>query len=472
MVFTSITFLLFFLTAFLILYYAVPARFLRARNAVAFLFSIAFYACGGVGYLFLLLFSVAANYGFGAGIGRSRGKRAKKAFLAAAVVVNVGLLGVFKYAGFVTSSLASVISGFPVLKTALPIGISFYTFQGMSYVFDVYSGSVGWAKNPLTVGLYISLFPQLVAGPIVRYADIESEIGERSFSSRDFASGAVRFMFGLGKKAILANSVGEIADGIFNRGGYPPTAPEAWLGAAAFALQIYLDFSSYSDMAIGLGQMIGFHFKENFDYPYDSLSVTEFWRRWHMSLSTWFRDYVYIPLGGNRRGPGRQIFNLMVVWTLTGIWHGANWTFILWGVYYGVLLIIEKFLIGKRLGKIPAPVRYVGTAVAVLIGWVLFRSASISEAWEYLRSMFGASGGSLGECVYYVKEYALELAAAVLASVVPWRRIAKKLSERPLPAPVASFLPYGAAALAFLVFGIGYMRMVSGSFTPFIYFQF
>ena len=471
MLFTSITFISFFLPAFFALYYLIPKNLVRARNAVLLLFSVVFYAWGGVGYLALLAASVAVNYLTGIALGAA-GERAglRRAILAASVILNLALLGVFKYANFVTSSLAAAGFAVKVTSIALPIGVSFYTFQGMSYVFDVYRGNAAVAKNPLVVALYISLFPQLVAGPIVRYADVERELTFRTYSASEFASGAVRFMLGFAKKLVLANSVGEIADAAFSRVGTElMSTPLAWLGAIAFTFQIYFDFSAYSDMAIGLGRMIGFHFNENFDYPYIAASVTEFWRRWHISLSTWFRDYVYIPLGGNRRGVPRQIFNLFVVWTLTGLWHGANWTFILWGLYYGVLLIFEKFVIGKRLEKIPKAIRHVVTLFLVVVGWVLFRADSIADALSYLGAMFGSAAGDLREFVYLCRQYAIELALSAAAALPVKVWIEKRLGRKGSVPPKAQI---AAALFAFAVFAFAYMKLVSGSFAPFIYFQF
>ena len=470
MLFSSVTFIAFFLPLFLAAYYLVPKKLTQARNALLLLFSIVFYAWGGVGYLALIFASIAVNYLAGLFIGKLGQKGARRAVLVVCVVCNLALLGVFKYANFVTSTLASWGLSITATSIALPIGISFYTFQGLSYVFDVYKGDAASAKNPLTVALYISLFPQLVAGPIVRYTDIERELSARTYSSEQFASGAVRFAMGFGKKLILANAVGEIADEVFSRTGTDLlTTPLAWLGAIAFSLQIYFDFSAYSDMAIGLGRMIGFHFNENFDYPYVSSSVTEFWRRWHISLSSWFRDYVYIPLGGNRRGVPRQIFNLFVVWALTGLWHGANWTFIVWGLYYGVLLIIEKFVLGKALGKVPRVIRHAVTLLLVIVGWVLFRSETLGGAWSYLRAMFGAGGSGAAELVYLLREYAVELAISVVA-VLPLKKTLLARMERGGKTP--AWAQIAVCVLALAVFALAYMKLVSGSFMPFIYFQF
>ena len=470
MVFTSVAFTVFFLPAVILVYNVVPQRLIHVRNAVLLAFSLVFYAWGGVGYLSLLLVSVAINYLAGLAIGAAKtGKRIlPRGVLCVAVFLNLALLGVFKYANFFTGILA----GFGVGKAtsiALPIGISFFTFQGMSYVFDVYRGQAEVAKNPLKVALYISLFPQLVAGPIVRYTDVEAELASRHVSPSDFAEGAIRFMLGYGKKLLLANAMGEIADRAFSRTGTELlSSPLAWLGAVGFALQIYFDFSAYSDMAIGLGRMLGFHFNENFDYPYVSSSVTEFWRRWHISLSTWFRDYLYIPLGGNRCRVPRQIFNLLVVWSLTGLWHGANWTFIVWGLWYGALLIIEKFVIGKRIERIPRVIRHAVTLILVLIGWVLFRSDTLGNAVEYVRAMFGFRFADVREFVFLLREYTVELVVSLVA-IFPIKKIILSRLGGKRASPVLQIL---TASFSFVVFGAAYMRLVSGSFMPFIYFQF
>lgn len=423
----------------------------------------------------------------------------RKAALIASILVNAALLGVFKYAGFVTQTLADIGLAVNAVSIALPIGISFYTFQGMSYVFDVYKGDTKAAKNPLTVALYVALFPQLVAGPIVRYTDIEREIISRRVRLHDFYYGALRFMLGFGKKIILANSVSIIADEAFSNVGTQLLTPSlAWLGAISFTLQIYFDFSAYSDMAIGLGRMIGFHFNENFNYPYISTSITEFWRRWHISLSSWFRDYIYIPLGGNRCTIPRQILNLFTVWLLTGIWHGANWTYILWGIYYGILQIIEKFIISDdNLKKIPMWIRYITTMLLVIFGWVLFRAESISDAWTYLGCMFGinpAAAGAVGsataagssaagvvgsgstalqsslsECVYLIREYYPELIMSVAASFPIIKLIEDKMTKTRMGIHAFRII---ISLFALAVFAVAYVKLVSGSFSPFIYFQF
>ena len=326
MVFSSVSFLVFFLPCLLVLYFMVPRRYRGARNFILLAFSLAFYACGGPKFLLLMLLSIVINYCCGLLAGPKHRPTVRKAGVTLAAVLGLGLLGWFKYAGFFGEMLHALMPFIPVPQVTLPIGISFFTFQGLSYVIDVFRDAAAVQRNPLKLALYISFFPQLVAGPIVRYTTVADEIDERHESVSEFSAGAVRFLFGLAKKMLLANAVAQIADAAFS--AVSPSVALAWLGAVAYTFQIYFDFSAYSDMAIGLGRMFGFHFLENFNYPYVSRSVTEFWRRWHISLSTWFRDYVYIPLGGNRCSRARNILNLFLVWALTGLWHGANWTFI------------------------------------------------------------------------------------------------------------------------------------------------
>lgn len=472
MVFTSEEFLLFFLPLLFLVYFAVPARFLQARNAVLFIFSIVFYAWGGVRYLVLFAASMAANYLGGLAVGLFKSKRLKKLSLVLTLAVGLGLLGVFKYAGFFTGILESAGITDKVISFALPIGISFYTFQGLSYVIDVYRGDAACQKNPLAVCLYVALFPQLVAGPIVRYTDVERELVCRRHSFEGFSDGAVRFMLGFGKKMLMANPMGEIADKVFTLSGTSLlTSPAAWVGAVAYAFQIYFDFSAYSDMAIGIGKMFGFKFNENFNYPYISASVTEFWRRWHISLSTWFRDYVYIPLGGNRCSVLRHIFNLSVVWFLTGMWHGASWNFILWGVYYGVLLILEKYVFAGVMKKIPKPVSHVLTMLIVLVGWVFFRADTLADAAVYLSAMF-AGVADFREAEYLVRQYLPELVLCFIG-IFPVKDLCSRFFEK--RADKTGWVvthEVSVKLFAVAVFALSYAKLVSGSFNPFIYFRF
>ena len=473
MLFSSTVFLVFFLPALLICYYLIPAGWIRAKNGVLLAFSIVFYAWGGVRYLALLLFSMAANYLAGRWIGWSRTQAGRRMALIAAVAVNLGLLGYYKYTGFAVSCLQALGLELPAVEIVLPIGISFFTFQGMSYVIDVYRDDAKVQRNPLSLALYIALFPQLVAGPIVRYTTVEQELSCRTHSLALFSEGLVRFLLGLGKKMLIANTMGQIADKVFGTDPAALGAALAWLGAVAYTFQIYFDFSAYSDMAIGLGKIFGFRFLENFNYPYIASSITDFWRRWHISLSTWFRDYVYIPLGGNRCGRGRQLRNLLITWFLTGMWHGANWTFIAWGMYYGCLLIVEKFLLGSRLQKIPGPVRHCYTLVLVIFGWVLFRAPTMGYAWEYLKIMLtGWSETGMDSFRFYLVQYKAEWVFA-LVGIFPVKiwlvGFLKGRRENVLWHTVAV---WGPKALAVAVFVLSYIRLVSGSFNPFIYFQF
>ena len=414
MVFSSITFLAYFLPALLVLYFLIRPEPLR--NVVLLVFSLIFYGWSGERYLILLLISVLVNYVCGLGAGFLQRPAQRKLSVALACVVGLGLLGYFKYAGFAVRQLNLLGLGLTVPNIVLPIGISFYTFQGLSYVIDVYRDRTLVQKNPLNVALYVALFPQLVAGPIVRYTTVARDIRERKESVEKFASGVIRFCFGMGKKMLIANAMGEVADAAFNH-TTGPGALQAWLGILAYTLQIYFDFSAYSDMAIGLGRIFGFSFLENFNYPYISKSITEFWRRWHISLSTWFRDYVYIPLGGSRCSRAKNLRNLAVVWFLTGLWHGADWSFIVWGLWFLVLLTGEKFLWGRTLERLPSILQHLYTMLAVMASWVFFRADSISDALAYFGALFGANGGIIGEGYYYIVEYGPYFVLALVASL-------------------------------------------------------
>lgn len=473
MVFSSVIFLFAFLPVLLVCYFAVPRAARWARNGVLLLFSLFFYGWGGPRLLGLMAASIAVNYCGGLLCAPCRPLR--RSWLILTVGVNLALLGYFKYAGFLMENLALL--GLPVTvpKILLPIGISFFTFQGMSYVLDVYRGDAAAEKNPLRVALYISLFPQLVAGPIVRYTTVADEIVCRKENLEDAAAGAMRFCFGLGKKVLLANAMGQIADAAFSCGGRL-TVSMAWLGALAYTLQLYFDFSGYSDMAIGLGWVFGFHFLENFNYPYISRSVTEFWRRWHISLSTWFRDYVYIPLGGNRGRRWQHIRNIAVVWLLTGLWHGAAWNFILWGVYYAVLLLGEKFLWGRALKKLPAPAQHLYALVLIVVGWVLFRAESLGQVRTYTAALLGAAPGGAfsGETVYYLREFCWELLLAVLAAlpIKLWLSRALETRQQAGSGLAAGALLLGPRVLALAVFALSALMLISSGFNPFIYFRF
>jgi len=471
MVFSSVSFLVFFLPALLAVYYLVPRRFRRSRNFILLAGSLFFYGWGGPRFLLLLLISAAANYVCGLCAAPAAGRRqgARRTAVAAACVVGLGMLGVFKYAGFLARTLCDVGIPVPIPDIVLPIGISFFTFQGLSYVIDVYRGDAPVQKNPLNVALYIALFPQLVAGPIVRYATVSEAITLRRETLSDFSDGAVRFCFGLAKKMILANAMGEAADAVFAQNPASMPALLAWLGAAAYTFQIYFDFSAYSDMAIGLGKLFGFRFNENFNYPYVAKSVTDFWRRWHISLSSWFRDYVYIPLGGNRCSPAKHVRNIAAVWLLTGLWHGANWTFVLWGVWFLLLLLGEKHVWGRLLEKLPAAAGHIYTLLAAALSWVLFRSDTAGYAARYIAAMFGGSGvWSSGMVTYYFRLYLPQFVLCAAASL-PVRDACRAFLARRNAQTALVWLP---KLLAFAMLGLSYLKLVTGSFNPFIYFQF
>ena len=472
MVFSSLSFLLYFLLSLFLCYFLLPRRFRGLRNFVLLAFSLFFYRCGGADHLPLLLISIGVNYLGGLLAAEGHPRWMRRLGLWGAVACGLGLLGWYKYAGFFAQNLNAL--GIPVAipQIVLPIGISFFTFQGLSYVIDVYRGDARCQKNPLCVALYVALFPQLVAGPIVRYTTVEQEITCRRESVSEFAQGTVRFLFGLGKKMLLANAMGEIADGIFGIDAGSLAAVTAWVGAAAYTLQIYFDFSAYSDMAIGLGRMFGFHFLENFNYPYIAVSVKDFWRRWHISLSSWFRDYVYIPLGGSRCKEGRVVLNLLAVWLLTGLWHGANWTFVLWGLWFFLLLMGERYLWGSLLEKLPSAVRHLYTMLAVMLSWVLFRAPDIGYAWRYLLSMLGGGNGFLGrQGVYYLLEFWPECLAGFIA-VLPVKNWAKQYLESRQGKAALLVRTWGPVLLALVLLALSYLKLVSGSFNPFIYFQF
>lgn len=389
MLFSSIVFLFTFLPAVVILYYLLPVRF---RNVILLLASLVFYAWGEPVYLFLMLLSILFNYFSGLDIARNlQDKRAAKRSLVFNLIINLAVLGFFKYEGFVLDTLNGIL---PVHISyhalPLPIGISFYTFQILSYIIDVYRGNVKVQTNLPNFALYVTMFPQLIAGPIVQYADVDEQLASREVSRTKFGEGGMYFIRGLAKKVLLANTSGMIFTEVSGLAKGNIAVMTAWLGAFAYMFQIYFDFSGYSDMAIGLGKMFGFEFNMNFNYPYVSKSITEFWRRWHISLSSWFRDYVYIPLGGNRVSKIKHIRNLLIVWLLTGLWHGAAWNFVAWGLYYGVILIIEKYLLSPVLDRLPDVVRHIYSIVLVVIGWVLFFSSSFGQAADYIRVMFGA----------------------------------------------------------------------------------
>lgn len=458
MVFSSLIFLFFFLPAVLLCYYIVPQRHLAVRNGVLLAFSLFFYFYGEPRLIVLLLVSIFVNFIFGL-LMRSPHR---KIWLTLCVIFNIAMLGVCKYLNFFISAANSLFgTSLPLTGIVMPIGISFYTFQALSYVIDVYRREAWPQKNPFSLALYVSMFPQLIAGPIVRYRDVDEQIAQRTHTASVFSAGIDRFVYGLSKKVLLSNVFAQIADGVFGRPTAELTSPLAWFGAIAYTLQIYYDFSGYSDMAIGLGQMFGFHFLENFNYPYISRSVTEFWRRWHMSLSTWFRDYVYIPLGGNRCPARRHIFNLLVVWGLTGFWHGANFTFLAWGLYFGVLLIVEKYALARVLDRLPRILTHVYALFFIVIGWVLFRSDTLSYALDYLQVMFTPSLTTDPLATEYLMRFWPYLLFGVVLSAPLYQRIAKSRAYAVLRYPLLAVL-----------FVLCVMSLLTNSYNPFIYFRF
>ena len=468
MVFSSTLFLFFYLPAVLAVYYLVPRP--NARNLWLFFVNLVFYGWGEPVYILLMLFSIALNYFIGLGIGallQRDNRRGAKRVLILDVTVNLALLGFFKYYDLFAETLRLIpgLTKIPTLGLTLPIGISFYTFQTMSYPIDVYRGDSEPQRNFIRFGTFVALFPQLIAGPIVRYKDVAAQLEARAHTPDKFAAGVRRFSVGLAKKVLIANNVGLLWDAYSALPAEELTVPGAWLGAIAFSLQIYFDFSGYSDMAIGLGRMLGFEFLENFDHPYISRSVTEFWRRWHMSLGAWFRDYVYIPLGGNRKGLKRQFLNILIVWALTGFWHGANWTFLCWGLYYALFLMLEKAFLLKGLEKVPV-LGAVYTLFVAVCGWVIFELDSLSAAARYYGAMFGGGAGfHVGATDwFYLKSYAAVLLVAVLACLP----LGANLYNR-LPARARAALTPVLIALS-LVLSTAYL--VDATYNPFLYFRF
>ena len=476
MVFSSSPFLFVFLPIVLFVYYILLRR-RTSRNVFLFLASLCFYAYGEPWFVFVMIASVFGNWFFGLAVEKYRDQKTKsRFFLIVMLIFNLGILLVFKYLVFVLNNINYVFGWkLPVPQILLPIGISFFTFQAISYVVDVYRGEVETKagmviacpaqRNPLNVGLYIALFPQLIAGPIVRYSSIANQIQCRRETIDDFSAGVCRFIFGLAKKVLLANNLALVADYAYSTDRL--TVAMAWLGSVAYTLQIYYDFSGYSDMAIGLGKMFGFQFQENFNYPYVSRSITEFWRRWHISLGTWFRDYVYFPLGGSHVSTkSRLVFNLFVVWSLTGIWHGANWTFISWGIIYFVLLTLEK-LTGFT-SKLKHGLALIYTLFFVNLGWVIFRAGNLNQGTHFIGAMFGLDGVSFCDVhfLFWFHEYRWIFLFAIIFAmpVLPWLR------RRFQHETVFSIVSYVATMIFLLLTSISYI--VKGAYNPFIYFNF
>ena len=465
MLFSSIPFLFYFLAAVLLLYFLVPWKL---KNAVLLLFSLVFYAWGEPKYVFLMIGTITLFYLCGLAIEKAQQQTWKKFWLVLSVVISIALLAVFKYADFAIGSFNAVTgANIPLLRLALPIGISFYTFQCLSYTIDVYRGHTEAQKDPISFGAYVSLFPQLIAGPIVRYVDVARELKTRTHSFEKFMDGTRRFIIGLGKKIILANNLGQLIE-IF-RNSDEKSVVFYWIYAIAFMLHIYFDFSGYSDMAIGLGKIFGFQFCENFNYPYMSRSITEFWRRWHMSLGTWFRDYVYIPMGGSRVKRGRWIINILTVWMLTGLWHGAAWNFVLWGLLYAVFLLIEKMV--PALQKLPDILRRVYVLLIVMLGFILFNAADLRQALSDMGGLIGIGGTPLltRETVYYLQSYAWVFAFAIIGATPVVKIAAAKLAAGKRTGPVIAALE-PVFILVLLIVCTAYL--VDGSFNPFLYFRF
>lgn len=466
MVFSSTIFLCVYLPLVLLGYYICPKK---GRNLFLLIVSLVFYAWGEPKYVFLMIFSILVNYIFGRLMDKNRGRQKRmKLLLVLSVVIDLGLLSVFKYTDFIITNVNAIFgSSFDLLNIALPIGISFYTFQAMSYTIDVYRNDVRVQKNLIDFGMYITMFPQLIAGPIVRYADVQDQLAERSVTTADFSEGVMRFVVGLGKKVLLANQMGAVWSEIYALGG-DVSALMAWTGAIAYTFQIYFDFSGYSDMAIGLGRMFGFKFPENFRYPYQSVSITDFWRRWHITLSTWFKEYLYIPLGGNRCGLARQALNLLIVWSLTGFWHGAGWNFVMWGLYYFVILFIEKLFLLKVLDKLPKLFRHVYALLLIVIGWVIFASDDVGVLLPYLGSMFGANGAVGGMDVYTLFTKAVLLIICCVAST----ELPKKLflSATGAMNEKAAFTIKSVMTIALLALSM--ILLIGDSYNPFLYFRF
>ena len=461
MVFSTPIFLFLFLPAVLVLNYIIPKKYIAAKNVVLLIASLFFYAWGEPKNVLLMLLSIVVNYVCGLLLGRfDSDEKKRKVVLWASVVFNLGLLFFFKYFNFVTGGI------FPAIK--LPIGISFFTFQIMSYTIDVYRRSVEPQKSLLKLALYISLFPQLIAGPIVRYIDVEKQLTYRECTAEKTARGMIRFSMGLAKKVIVSNTVAAICDGIFGSTNTVP-AFTAWVGVICYALQIYFDFSGYSDMAIGMGHMLGFDFLENFNYPYVSCSVQEFWRRWHISLSSWFRDYLYIPLGGNRRGKVRTYINLIIVFACTGLWHGASFSFIVWGLWHGLFLVIERLGFKKALDKLPKFIGWIYTMLVVLVGWVFFRADTLSAAMKYLGEMFSFSGGVANGMAQF-DNLSFIITAIALVLCTPVYQLVKGKLEKTDGGKKAAFVI--GAVLATGLFILSVIFLTGSGYNPFIYFRF
>lgn len=465
MLFSSLTFLYLFIAAIIILYFAVP---FKAKNAVLLVFSLFFYAWGGVKYALLMVLAITLGYVFGLLIEKYRGKTIAKVFTGVAVACIISFMLYFKYTDFFIENFNAITGlSIPLLKIVLPIGISFYTFQIISYVIDVYRGEKA-QKNPINLAAYVAMFPQLIAGPIVRYSDVARELEHRTHSITKAAEGVRRFIIGLSKKVLIANSMYDLSEIIY--AAEEKTVLFYWMYGISIALYIYFDFSGYSDMAIGLGKIFGFHFLENFNYPFISKSATEFWRRWHMSLGSWFRDYLYIPLGGNRVPKWRWLLNIFAVWMFTGFWHGAAWNFIIWGLFFGILLVIEKFWLLKYLEKSKFISR-IYILLAVITSFIVFQIPSLGEAFTYIGGLFGAGGipFASAETLYYLRSYAVLLIAALVGSTPLIKKLATRFSTSEKFGKIANIVE---PVMLVVLFAVVTAFLVDSSSNPFLYFRF
>lgn len=462
MVFTSISFIYYFLPLLLICYFAVPKKF---RNIILLMFSVLFYFYGEPKYILLMLIEVLISYVVGLLIDKYKSKN----ILIIGIFIHVLLFGIFKYFNFVIINVNNLFhSNLNLLNVVLPIGISFYTFQIISYEIDVYNKKVNVQNNILKYFLYVFLFPQLIAGPIVRYQDVNNEIDNRNVTFEMFANGLRRFIIGLSKKVIIANNLGELCNIYLNLGD--KSVLFTWIFAISYMLQIYFDFSGYSDIAIGLGKMLGFNFPENFNYPYMAKSITDFWRRWHMTLSSWFRDYVYIPLGGNKKGVLKQIRNILIVWSLTGLWHGASWNFIVWGLYFGILLILEKFILKKYFSNVPKFIKGIYTLFLVMISFVIFQGDNLSNDFNIIKGLFGLNGELFinNVTLYYLKGYVLFIVLGVISSTNYVKNLVIKISNGKGKKIINILEPIYLLILLIIVT----MYLIDSSYNPFLYFRF
>lgn len=466
MVFSSIVFLYIFLPIMLLLYFIVPSKF---KNAIMILASLIFFAWGEIRYIFIMLLLAVMDFFCGKKITQYYDNKKKKLlYLLIDVIVNLLILFFFKYADFIISNINTITGlSIPLLNIPLPIGVSFNTFQSLSYIIDVYRGTVKCEKSFYNYLTYTTLFPQIIAGPIVRYETVDEELETKNISLENFSIGMKRFIIGLGKKVLIANNVGALWNTI-EIGNYSELSMLfAWIGIIAFALQIYFDFSGYSDMAIGLAQIFGMKFDENFNYPYISRSITEFWRRWHITLSSWFKDYIYIPLGGNRKGLAKQIRNILIVWFLTGAWHGASWNFILWGVYFGVILILEKLLLLKLLEKLPKILRHLYSIVLILVGWAIFAFGDLEKVVNYIKAMFTNNIIINQEALYYFKNYIFIIVIGIICCIPLWKKLKEKIDSKN-----SKILEFATSLGYVAILILSTASLVTDTFNPFLYFRF